>query len=85
MIPSSLYLGNILKILLLAFLNSGETTFLASPVETAKEISVGGTSRFSKLPLIESLPPIAPTPKSICALKAPRIAAIGFPQRSGTL
>ena len=49
-------------------LNSGEITFLTSSVVTANETSVGGTSIFSKLPLIESLPPIDAISKSFCAL-----------------
>ena len=57
----------------------------ALSVVTAKEISVGGTSRFSNVPLMESLPPIAAAPMPICALYAPSMAAIGAPQREGTL
>ena len=43
---------------------SGEIIFFTSSVVTAKDTSVGGTSISSKDPLIESLPPIAPTPNS---------------------
>ena len=43
-----------------ASLNSVETTLSAIAVETAKETSVGGTSMFSNVPDIESLPPIEP-------------------------
>ena len=46
---------------------------------TAKEMSVGGTSRSSKVPLIESLPPIEPMPSPIWASKAPSRAASGLP------
>ena len=45
---------------------------------------MGGTSSFSKVPLIESLPPIAAMPSASCALNAPRSAAIGWPQRAGS-
>ena len=58
--------------------------FLTSSVVTAKDINVGGTSISSKVPLIESLPPIAPTPSSFCALNAPRTAAIGLPHLFGS-
>ena len=50
-------------------------------VVTANETSVGGTSKSSNEPLIESLPPIEPMPNSFCALNAPRRAAKGLPQR----
>ena len=62
----------------------GYTTSSTLPVATANEISVGGTSRSSKEPDIESLPPIAPTPRSTCAISAPRTAATGLPQRSAS-
>ena len=68
-----------------ARLNSGETTSVTFPAVTAKETSVGGTSSFSKLPDMESLPPIAPAPKAICASSAPSRAAKGLPQRSGAV
>ena len=45
--------------------------------DTAKETKVGGTSKSSKEPLIESLPPIAARPKSSWADKAPNNAAAG--------
>ena len=48
----------------IAALKSFEITLLILPVVTAKETSVGGTSSFSKLPLIESFPPMEPIPKS---------------------
>ena len=66
-------------------LNSGETTFSIDPVATAKLTRVGGTSRSSKLPDMESLPPMEPTPKSTCAMRAPRTEATGLPQRSGSV
>ncbi len=47
-----------------AILNSGETIFLLDAVDTANDTRVGGTSIFSKVPDIESLPPIAPQPIS---------------------
>ena len=50
-----------------------------------KQISVGGTSMCSNVPLMLSLPPIAPSPKPICAYSAPRSAERGCPQRSGSL
>ena len=53
----------------------------AFSVVTAKDTSVGGTSSFSKVPLMESLPPMAPMPRSIWARKAPSRAAKGRPQR----
>ena len=46
------------------FLNSGDTTPSIFPEVTANETRVGGTSISSKLPLIESLPPTAATPRS---------------------
>ena len=58
------------------------TILLALPTPIAKDISVGGTSIFSKLPLILSLPPIAPTPKPICAYNAPSNAERGCPHLS---
>ena len=69
-------------------LNSGEVARVALPTATAKLMRVGGTlssaPSSSKLPLMESLPPMAPTPRSICAMRAPSTAAVGWPQRSGT-
>ena len=65
-------------------LNSGEVARFMLPTATAKEISVGGTSRFSNEPDMESLPPIAPAPRSTCAISAPSTAAVGLPQRSGS-
>ena len=66
-------------------LNSGETMSPQRAVVTAKEISVGGTSRSSKVPLMESLPPTAATPMSIWALKAPSTAERGWLQRFPSL
>ena len=68
-----------------ACLNSGLMTFLALPQLTAKETRVGGTSRSSKLPDMESLPPMAATPRSVWAFRAPSRAARGLPQRTGSL
>ena len=44
-------------------LNSGLIILSVFSVVTANETRVGGTSRSSKLPLIESLPPIAAIPR----------------------
>ena len=52
--------------------------------ETAKETRVGGTSISSKVPDIESLPPIEPMPRPSWASSAPSRAAIGLPQRLGS-
>ena len=82
--PFSPYSGESITTVLPARLNSGETTLSILSVVTAKEIRVGGTSSFSKLPLIESLPPIAATPKSICAVNAPRSAERGLPHLLGS-
>lgn len=60
------------------------TTSEVCAVVTAKETSVGGTVMSSKVPLMESLPPIAPTPNCSCASSAPRSAASGFPQRTAS-
>ena len=65
-------------------MNSGEMTFLASASETAKETSVGGTSICSKVPDIESLPPIEAAPSCSWASRLPSRAAIGLPQRVGS-
>ena len=65
-------------------LNSGETMLSAFSVVTAKDTSVGGTSRSSKEPDMESFPPMAPIPSSSWALNAPRSAARGLPQRRGS-
>ena len=43
--------------------NTFGSTSTVRPVVTAKETSVGGTSRSSKLPDMESLPPMAATPR----------------------
>ena len=50
----------------------------------AKEISVGGTSRSMKDPDMESLPPMAATPRPSWAFRAPSRAAKGLPQRLGS-
>ena len=63
---------------------SGLTISPVLAVVTAKETRVGGTSSFSKLPLMESLPPMAATPRPIWASKAPSSAARGLPQRLGS-
>ena len=68
---------------LLAFLNSGLCTSRVLPMAVAKLTSVGGTSRPSKLPDIESLPPMDAMPRPIWASSAPSRAASGLPQRSG--
>ena len=68
----------------LASLNSGESTSPALTGAMAKEISVGGTSRSRKEPDMESLPPMAAQPYLSCASSAPKRAAKGLPQRSGS-
>ena len=60
-------------------------SLLADAGASAKDMSVGGTSRSSKEPLMESLPPIAPKPSFICAYSAPSRADAGLPQRSGSV
>ena len=65
-------------------MNSGEVTRPTDPTAVAKLTSVGGTSSCSNEPDMESFPPMDPTPKSTCAMSAPRTDAIGFPQRSGS-
>ena len=82
--PSAVYSGRRRQTRLPARLNSGEITLAALVIATAKETKVGGTSSCSKEPLIESLPPMAPTPKSNCAANAPSSAANGLPQRAGS-
>ena len=67
-----------------AAFSSGEVTRSMLPMAVAKDTSVGGTSKSSKEPDMESLPPMAPTPKSTWAIRAPSTAAIGLPQRSGS-
>ena len=57
---------------------------LAFAGASAKEMSVGGTSIFSKVPLMLSLPPMAPKPNCICAYSAPNSALKGTPQRLGS-
>ena len=47
---------------------------------SAKEMSVGGTWMCSKVPLMLSLPPMAPRESPICAYTAPRSALAGTPQ-----
>ena len=74
-----MYLGVNKTTSLLTLLNSGEIIFFVSDVVTAKEINVGGTSIFSKVPDIESFPPIDGTEKSNWAFNAPNNAANGLP------
>ena len=66
-------------------LNSGEMTVRASPVEMAKETRVGGTSMSSKVPDMESLPPMAAHPSCSWASMPPSRAAMGLPQRLGSV
>ena len=66
------------------FLNSGLVTRSMLPTAVAKLTRVGGTSRSSKEPDMESLPPMEPTPRSTCAMRAPSSDPAGLPQRSGT-
>ena len=77
------YSGAMRMTVLPASLNSVETTRFASAVDTAKETSVGGTSIFSKVPDMESLPPIDAQESSSCARYAPSSAENGLPQRLG--
>ena len=69
-----------------AALNSGDDDVCRPlPVAIAKETSVGGTSRSSKLPDIESLPPMARDAQAHLGHQArPAAAADGLPQRSGS-
>ncbi len=53
-------------------------------VVTAKDTSVGGTESASKLPDMESLPPMAAIPRPFCASSAPSSAAAGLPHFSGS-
>ncbi len=46
---------------------------------------MGGTSSASKLPDMLSLPPMAAMPRASWASSAPSSAAIGLPQRAGSL
>ena len=50
----------------------------------AKEIRVGGTSMSRKDPDMESLPPMAATPRASWADRAPSRAEKGLPQRAGS-
>ena len=68
-----------------ARLSSPVTAAAVRPGVTAKETSVGGTSRSSKLPDMLSLPPMAAAPSASCASSAPSSAAKGLPQRSGSV
>ena len=64
--------------------NTSEIILSSVVTPVANEISVGGTWIFSKVPLMLSLPPIAPVLSPSCASIAPRSAASGSPQRSGS-
>ena len=64
-------------------LNSGDISLRASAVVMAKDISIGGTFKFLKVPLMESLPPIEGRPKAACIFRAPRRAAKGLPHETG--
>ena len=68
------------KTLLPAFLKEPLTTFFTSSTFTAKETNVCGTLRFSKVPDIESFPPIEPVPIASWASIEPSNAAAGYPQ-----
>ena len=67
------------------YLNSGERASFAGMVVTANATRVGGTFRFSNVPDMESLPPIAGIPISCCARSAPRSAANGLPHFFGSV
>ena len=58
------------------------TIFLTGAVTAAKDTRVGGTVKSINVPLMESLPPMAPISSSFCALYAPSRAATGLPQDS---
>ena len=64
-------------------LSSEVVTSFLSPYPTAKLMSVGGTWRFSKLPLIESFPPIGGVCVRFEAFIAPKRAMKGFCHFSG--
>ncbi len=66
-----------MTIVLPAAFSSGDIIFLASATSKAKDTSVGGTSIFSKVPDMESLPPMDGRPYFICASKAPSSAVKG--------
>ena len=66
-------------------LSSGVTTLSTLPEVTAKLTRVGGTSISSKLPDMLSFPPMAAMPRPSWASSAPRSAAKGLPQRSGSV
>ena len=63
-----------------AALNSAETALSPSITPTAKETSVGGTVLSIKVPLMESLPPMAGSSKASKVVKAPNKALKGWPQ-----
>ena len=69
-----------IKPILPIFLNSGLTIFSTSSVVTANEISVGGTLICSKVPLMESLPPIGGVSKYDDTSNAPSSDLSGFDQ-----
>ncbi len=49
-----------------------------------KAINVGGTFMCSKVPLIESLPPMDGRPNASCIFRAPSSALRGLPQLCGS-
>ncbi len=65
-------------------LSSGLVTWSARTTSTAKATRVGGTSRSLKVPLMESLPPMAGAPRASSACRAPSRAAKGLPHRAGS-
>ena len=68
-----------------AALNSGERILRLSAVVTPKATNVGGTVNSSKVPDMESLPPIDGKPSCNCASIEPRRAETGCPKRSACL
>ena len=76
---SGKYFGKIKHSVDCGCLNSGEIIFSAFAIPTANVTKVGGTLIFSKVPDIESFPPIEGIPKSICAFNAPNNAENGLP------
>ena len=59
-------------------------TSLTSTVVMPKATRVGGTWMCSKVPLMESLPPMDGRPRAACIFSAPRRALSGLPQVCGS-
>src|SRR5699024_6751174 len=65
-------------------LKARETTWSTLPCATANDNNVGGTSISSKVPDIESFPPILAKSSPDIAKLAPNRDKTGLPQRSGS-